>query len=343
MRRTITALVLTLVPFTAAATQQPLRAAVRLGEPGAFYDPQGHLVGAAVELWELVADAAGVTYEYTTFCPNGPEPVLDTVSTGKADVAIGALSVTAERERRVDFLQPFWVSGLAIAAPARTQTWFQGALDFGLRNARAIVLSLVALFVVAVLAGHVENWTPLESMYWAITTMATVGYGDFAPKTKRGRIVAMLWMFTGIGVFGFVIAQATASLTTSELRSSEVRVSDLHDLRVGTVAGSTGENFLVSRKIAPSYYNSAEELVDALNAGAIGAAVYDETLLRYWIAKSAYPLRIATPGLTHEAYAFAVASHSPYREELNQALLRVLQQGGWDAIVRHYKIDEEVP
>lgn len=342
MRHAVSALILVLVSCAAAsAAQQPLRVAVRLGEPGAFYDPQGHLVGAAVELWELVGGATGLSYEYVVLSHDGPGPVLDAVSTGRADVAVGALSVTAEREQRVDFLQPFLVSGLAIAAPARAAPWYQGAANFCSRNLGAIVVSVFALVCVAIVTGSIENWSALESLYWAITTMATVGYGDFAPKTKGGRVVAMLWMFTGIGVFGFVIAQATASLTASELRPAEVKVSELHTLRVGTVAGSTGEAFLVSRKIVPSYYNSADELVDALNSRAINAAVYDEILLRYWIEKSAYPLRIATTGLTHEIYAFAVTSRSLYREELNQALLRVLQRGGWDAIMRRYKINEE--
>lgn len=326
-----------------AGSSEPLRVAVRMGEPGAFYDAQGRLVGAVVELWELVADTAGVPYTVAVTAYDGPEPVLNAAAAGEVDVALGALSVTAEREERVDFLHPFWTSGLAIATPMQTRAWYHGLVELVSEHVVAIVAFVLSLLGASLFTGRLEDWSPHESFYWAVTTMATVGYGDFAPKTRAGRLVAVVWMFTGIGVFGFVIAQATAVLTATELKPAEMRVSDLHARRVGTVAGSTGADFLVSRKITPEYYGSTSALIDALQAHQVDAAVYDETLLRYWIEKSAYPLRIATTGLSHESYSFAVPQGFKQRERLNHALLRVLQSERWDAIARRYKLTGDDP
>ena len=43
-----------------------------------------------------------------------------------------------------------------------------------------------------------------DAIWWAVTTMTTVGYGDRFPITTEGRIVAMLLMAAGVGVFGTI-------------------------------------------------------------------------------------------------------------------------------------------
>ena len=43
-----------------------------------------------------------------------------------------------------------------------------------------------------------------QAMWWAITTATTVGYGDYAPVTPGGRVVAIFLMFTGIALYGLL-------------------------------------------------------------------------------------------------------------------------------------------
>ncbi|MDD5461076.1 MAG: NAD-binding protein [Methylococcales bacterium] len=59
-----------------------------------------------------------------------------------------------------------------------------------------------------------------DAAYWAIVTVSSVGYGDIAPKTMSGRIVAMALILTGLGVLSFFI-----SLIVSEFHDR------MHDLR----------------------------------------------------------------------------------------------------------------
>ena len=50
-----------------------------------------------------------------------------------------------------------------------------------------------------------------DGVYWAITTMTTVGYGDLSPKTPEGKVVAVIVMLVGIGFIAILtgaIAQA---------------------------------------------------------------------------------------------------------------------------------------
>lgn len=59
--------------------------------------------------------------------------------------------------------------------------------------------------------------TPFEGIWWAIVTAATVGYGDFVPKTTFGKVTGIVLMFFGIGfVSSYFAALATAAVTRQE-------------------------------------------------------------------------------------------------------------------------------
>ena len=77
------------------------------------------------------------------------------------------------------------------------------------------VLTLVVLIgaVMYVVEGEENGFTSIPtSMYWAIVTLTTVGYGDVAPQTPLGKLLASLVMIIGYGI----IAVPTG-IVTSEL------------------------------------------------------------------------------------------------------------------------------
>jgi voltage-gated potassium channel len=60
--------------------------------------------------------------------------------------------------------------------------------------------------------SRVEGWRPLDAFYFTITTLTTVGYGDFVPKTDAGKIFTVFYIIVGIGVLsGFVVLLAERS------------------------------------------------------------------------------------------------------------------------------------
>jgi len=73
------------------------------------------------------------------------------------------------------------------------------------------------------------------SIYWAITTMTTVGFGDLAPKTDLGRFIASLQMLLGWGILavptGIVSAEFTAQRVKREptTRTCPECLSEGHD------------------------------------------------------------------------------------------------------------------
>jgi voltage-gated potassium channel len=88
----------------------------------------------------------------------------------------------------------------------------------------AVIAGAAAIGGGAVFADVEKNRTFGDGLWWAMTTMATVGYGDFAPVTVTGRIVAVCLMVIGIGFFALLtgsIAQTFLAGEVDELEASE--------------------------------------------------------------------------------------------------------------------------
>ncbi len=69
-----------------------------------------------------------------------------------------------------------------------------------------------------------------DSIWWAVVTLTTVGYGDYAPVTPLGRGVASFLMVFGIAALSITTA-SIATLMTREPRQPAPRTPSLHDLR----------------------------------------------------------------------------------------------------------------
>ena len=66
-----------------------------------------------------------------------------------------------------------------------------------------VLMGLVtALIVVAtVFYRVVEQWAWIDALYFAVVTIATVGYGDLVPQTALGKLFTIAYILMGIGLF----------------------------------------------------------------------------------------------------------------------------------------------
>ncbi len=72
--------------------------------------------------------------------------------------------------------------------------------------------------------ARVEHWRPLDALYFTITTLTTVGYGDFYPKTDAGKIFTIFYIFVGIGLLsGFIILLGERSGIIKPSKSSSAK------------------------------------------------------------------------------------------------------------------------
>lgn len=67
--------------------------------------------------------------------------------------------------------------------------------------------------------GHGQNPRVdsfFDAVYFTVSTMTTVGFGDVVPTTTAGRVVSMLMMIMGTGLFVSYTAVIAAAITTVE-------------------------------------------------------------------------------------------------------------------------------
>ena len=102
-----------LVGAGAAETPSPLRVAVCDVPPYGFAVANGEIDGISVDLWRRVAGAIDRRYTLTPVADM--EAVLGGLEQRRFDAAIGAITITPEREARVDFSYPAHRSGAAMA------------------------------------------------------------------------------------------------------------------------------------------------------------------------------------------------------------------------------------
>ena len=92
------------------------------------------------------------------------------------------------------------------------------------RSRRKIFLFVVSLLTIAVIFGALmyviegpeRGFSTIPTgMYWAIVTMATVGYGDISPQTPGGRFIASVLILIGYGIIAVPTGIYTAELASS--------------------------------------------------------------------------------------------------------------------------------
>ena len=89
----------------------------------------------------------------------------------------------------------------------------------------------ITILVIACLAGvlgsmAIEGLSPLDAVYFVVSTVATVGYGDITPKTAAGRVLAIFLILAGVGSFVAVFANVIEILVgRSETRERRRKVN----------------------------------------------------------------------------------------------------------------------
>ncbi len=321
----------------ASSTNATLRVVVREIEPFAF-TTAGRRTGFAIDLWAAIANELGLHYELQTV--DSAHAMVQALAQRQADVGVGALSITADREQLIDFSYPFYNSGLSIltsteGAPPITVL----KVLFNKRLLKVLGLLLGLVLVVSHLLwlferrGNEEEFPPsyktglFESIWWTLTILVTLGCENKAPRGMPGRIMALLWMISGVLLISLITATFTTSLTVSSLEGKINGPSDLVGHKVATINGSTAETWLKElRNVSIHGFPDVAAAVAAVAKGEVAALVYDEPILRYQLAKYGDGnLRLLPALFEKQGYGFGLQLKSPHHKAINQALLKLVE------------------
>jgi len=66
----------------------------------------------------------------------------------------------------------------------------------------------------------IEGWGWIDSVYFSVATISTVGYGDLAPQSDIGKIFTIFYMLVGIGLFVALVTQLARALVVAPATGS---------------------------------------------------------------------------------------------------------------------------
>ena len=311
--------------------------------------------GVSIDLWALIANDLDIIYDYKFYREDQISQMIDDVQKDKINIAINPLTITSQRLKKVDFTVPFFSSYMVIALPKKNQGFFAFIKTIISKKLWASVFILfIVVFSFGLLIWLVErkknksfqqNYKGLgDGFWWAAVTMTTVGYGDKVPKTRGGRLLAIIWMFTSVVLISSLTGSIAAALTIRNFESKINSLQDLKKLKIGTIVGSSSYEFLLKHNITPykaDYHTIEEGLEDVIN-GNIDGFVYDQAILNYIINKNNWgdKIYISPYKFTALYYSFAMPKHSPWLDSINYEIIKFLESVNWIAIREKYDVSQ---
>jgi voltage-gated potassium channel len=225
--------------------------------------------------WELGFAALAVLYVAVGFVGEdaNSETMLALEWLLTAIFAAEFLSRLIASHNRSGYLRGHWVDALALVPPVRglrvlrllrllrLLRAFAGVARAlttveRLINHRGLVWLFAAWLAVMALCSmglylaengvNVAVSSPMDALWWGISTMTTVGYGDVTPVTPEGRLAAATLMVLGIGLFSAVTATITSFMLAdrADPLTNLERLANLRDRGV-----ITAEEFERKRKV----------------------------------------------------------------------------------------------
>jgi len=298
--------------------------------------------GFSVDVWNEVARRLHVDTSWRVV--GDPASLLRAVQSNDADVAVGAIAMTPEREKVVDFSLPYFDSGLRIAVRAQNA----GGAGSMLRSipwiaiGHLLLVGIVIVFVLANVLCLIEHRTRKalpksypralgECLWRTLLVIATLSVDSEAPAIKRVAVV-LVWLF-GVVMIAQLTATVTSTQTVARMQSTIRGPDDLAGKSIASVPGTVAGDYLTARGLPFTTVTYGPDGIRMLVKGEVQAVVFDAPTLQYWAAKQGNGLiEVVGPLFRPQKYGIAVAVASPLRKQINQVLLDMYADGTYEKI-----------
>ena len=341
----LTGIVLISLPIQTLAKEvaNELRIGVS-GSPPFVIEKDGVLSGISVEIWKDVAERLEQPYKFVVQ-PNTNANV-DAVAEGSVDLAIGPISITPNRlaNPKIDFTQPYYhgYEGLLIPQkPPGLITRLRPFIGWAALSSVGILISLLFIFGNLIwLAERRKNTEQFprhylhgvgNGMWFGLVTLTTVGYGDRAPLSRSGRIIAGVWMVISLVAVSSITAGLASAFTLSlaEIAPSAIREkTDLRGKDIAVVEGTTSLRWGKLYEINAFLTKDLNEAIKILNQRKVEGIIFDEAPLRHYLKQNKKSkLKLANFPLAIQTYGFVLPMGSPLRNQLNIELLDMERNG----------------
>jgi len=324
--------------------------------PPFIIEEDDHLEGVSIWLWNRCAKELYLPFKYVPM-PFGE--MLDSVATGGIDISINPLTITSKRIKKMDFTHSFYASHSVIVKGKLTpieklRDFFMSAFSVNFWSGFLILMLFILLFgfLIWLFERKVNSenfrsdWHGIkDGVWWSVVTMTTVGYGDKTPESRGGKIIALIWMFSGLLFISGLTASVASSLTVNKLTSDSSNLRDFKDRPVGTIQHTSSAQYLKEHFFKDVHlYKKYTDGLDAVINNEIAAFIYDEPIMRFQILHdSRYrELNILPAKFGVQFYGFALPKkHAELTSLISQKLIDITERNEWQDVLTEYGCNDE--
>ena len=298
--------------------------------------------GLAVQLWEAVAERADVLYDFRQVKRSEAAGLL---KRGELDVFLTATPATGSTDT-TSHSPIYFSSNLAVASQNSSKLMgvARGLLSMTFLK---IILALSGLLLVIGvfmwLAERKKNEDQFggttaegigDGFWWAGVTLTTIGYGDKAPITLPGRVIAMLWMLIGLAVSASLTA-AMVSLADSSGTSLQLP-GDLKDARNVIVEGHGLIPFLERQGVDYVEVPNLQTGFRRVSNDSADHLVANEMELTYLANERSSSLNVQSSRIEPNYYAISFRQNLPQAAALSEAVRATTTSVAWPKWLEEY-------
>jgi len=330
MKQFIAILTLTLFIFGSVSAEE-ITVGVKTSKPFVYME-DGKWTGIEIDLLNELAEGGDFTYKIVDL--KTIPALLDASASGEVDMSMSAISMTADREKTVDFSHSYFKTPLGILSKDSSSSISH--VFKVVQDVLGIFIGLILLmYVMGYIISRADKGGDIEGIHegaWcALVTFSTTGYGDEVPKTNRGKVVVSFWIITSLFLISLFTGYVSSAMTVSRLNESTTTLADLYNADVVAVSGTTGAMKLVALGISHKTVDTLNEAVSEFNSGNADAVVYDKAILDY-LTLDQKGVSVHEINNSDEYYAIAISpKSSAIMQRVNLGILKVLSTPEWKA------------
>ena len=309
--------------------------------------------GVNIWLWNKIAADLNLTYrlQKTEF-----SDLIEGLKDRSIDISINPLTLTPERASFMQFTSPFYTSNSAAVVLDTYQNQFLSFIKkffaWEFLTGLALLVILVTIFgLLTWLFERKENHAEFrkgpkgmwDGLWWSAVTMTTIGYGDKAPKSRGGKIVALIWMFTALLFISGLTASIASTILSTTNSSNYYSLDELRSKKVGSISNTGSLNYLRNRFFRNlKAYSDIDEGLEGLANKEIEVFIYDEPILTYRLNEKVDHQMVKLPiKFNSQLYGFGISQdRQDLQPQLSERILYYTNTLEWPIMLQEYDLEE---